>query len=122
MATTSKPRRPMTDLERLRALRLGSCNFPLASWAKRFAREMAAVARTDEGAVTDREAAALERLAWTYRRQLARAPAGVIPDAKPARPFRPLREVTEPGFKRDRQSARAQRQADKFARAMKGEW
>jgi hypothetical protein len=121
VATTQKPRRQMTELERLRALHLGSCGFPVGSWAKRFAREMSDIARS-EGAITDREAAALERLAWTYRRQLAGAPAGVVPGVKPERPSRPLRVVTEPGIKRDRMSAKAKNRAEKLARAMKGEW
>lgn len=121
---TVKPRRPMTDLERLRALHLGNCTFPVASWAKRFARDMGSVARGVDPAITDREAAALERLAWAYRRQLARAPAGVVPAVKPAPNVAPAFAGECPGQepKSARVSEKDRRRAEKLARAMKGEW
>lgn len=121
---TVKPRRPMTDLERQRALHVGRCTFPVASWAKRFASDMESVARGSEPDITEREAAALERLAWTYRRQLARAPAGVVPAVKPAPNVAPAFAGECPGQepKSARVSEKDRRRAERLARAMKAEW
>jgi hypothetical protein len=71
--------RPMSDLERARARALGACRFPTACFSKRFARTIAAQATSGE--ITEKQAAMLERLCWTYRRQIPRE---LVPAEEPA--------------------------------------
>lgn len=78
------PRRPMTHEERLRALHLAALRYAPGTWSKRFAREVGARVGTDNATITDREAKAMERLAWTFRRQLQKKGLGrFVPASKP---------------------------------------
>jgi hypothetical protein len=61
----------MNDRLRRIALALGGCSFLPGSAHKRFAREMAEAARSEQAVVTPRQAARLLRLAHRYRRQLS---------------------------------------------------
>lgn len=62
---------------------LHRCTFQPGIGAKRFAREMAQASRLRETPeLTERQAAWLESLAWTYRRQM---PAPLVPLEKPAK-------------------------------------
>lgn len=62
--------RPMTALERARALALGGCSFPCASFSKRFARALGS------GRISEREAARLAVQCYIYRRQVPSAAVG----------------------------------------------
>jgi hypothetical protein len=61
---------PMTEEDRRMARRLARCTFPVASWDKRFVREVAAAAQAPEAKITPKMRAQLERLTHRYRRQL----------------------------------------------------
>lgn len=74
-------RRPITDLERDRALALGSCRFSPGTFAKRWCHMMADRVRTGAATtITEKEAECLARMAWTFRRQLH---VRLVPDVKP---------------------------------------
>jgi hypothetical protein len=77
--TAPVPRRPMTDAEVALARALARCSFPVASWSKRFARELGAAAAAPQPTITEKQAAAMRRLVSTYRRQIAPAS---IPEAE----------------------------------------
>ncbi|MEN6533353.1 MAG: hypothetical protein ABFD89_06800 [Bryobacteraceae bacterium] len=58
------PRTPYSDDERIAALALRGCTFPLGSWDKRFVRSL------HSEALTERERPQLWRLFIRYRRQI----------------------------------------------------
>lgn len=62
--------RRMTADEQRMIEALARATFLPASWAKRFARDLAAQATAHEPKITDRQAEALAHLVHTYRRQL----------------------------------------------------
>jgi hypothetical protein len=62
--------RPMTDAEKAIAYALSLCRFPPATWTKRFARDLGDQARALAPVITDRQAAALLKVAHHYRKQL----------------------------------------------------
>lgn len=66
----SKERTPMTDRERYAARCLARCTFRIASYNKRFARAMGAIANEDDGALTQNQRNNLWRLVYRYRRQI----------------------------------------------------
>lgn len=107
----------MTDFQRIQAQLLARCRLPPASWSKRFAREIGALAQTPDAALSPREAAALERLCWTFRRQL---PEQYVPARKPppAESVPPVEAARQPRRPTPRQAARLA----KLERAMRGEW
>lgn len=85
-------RRAMTLVERHRALALFFCRMRPESPAKRFTRAIgtrvaeAMVAKVVP-LVSEREAAALERLAWGFRNQMAaRGDGHLVPEKEPPRP------------------------------------
>lgn len=95
MSRTRATFRPMTPLEKARALALGWCSFPPATFSKRFARTMAAQAR-GEALITEAQAVRLEVQCYIYRRQvpamarelvvsgqLQEIPPGIVPDTPP---------------------------------------
>jgi hypothetical protein len=60
---------------------LGRCSFLPASADKRFARDMAFLAKhSPNREITERQALNLMRLAWRYRRQM---PANLVPTERP---------------------------------------
>ena len=64
------------------ALALGSCSYPSASAQKRFARNMADIARlSPDKELSERQRHYMQLMAWRYRRQL---PAQFVPLNKPA--------------------------------------
>ena len=63
-------KRPMTDDEKLAAEYLNRCTFQVASFNKRFARDMASVARSNELMITERQSRTLWKLFFMYRRQI----------------------------------------------------
>lgn len=65
--------RRMTADEIQMAQALLRCSFPIASWSKRFARQVGAQAAAQEPKITQRQADAMYRLMHTYRRQLPSA-------------------------------------------------
>lgn len=65
---------PMTDDEKQAALLLDRCTFPVASFNKRFARNIASTARSPEPMVTERQSRTLWKLFYMFRRQIARLP------------------------------------------------
>jgi hypothetical protein len=69
------PRRPMSIDEQRMGEALGLCRVLPASFDKRFAAEMAACARDDAPAITEKQAECLCRLVHKYRRQI---PADVV--------------------------------------------
>jgi len=69
----------MADLAARRVQALAGCRFLPGHPHKRFARQVAAQL-AGGGALTERQAAYLELLCWTYRRQL---PPGLAPERKP---------------------------------------
>ena len=74
-----KEARPMTPDEVRMALALGACRFSPGTFAKRFAGQTAANAVHDQ-LITDKGAAFLRKLVWSYRRQI---PAAVVALAGP---------------------------------------
>ena len=63
-------KRPMTTDEQQAAQILTGCTFPVASYNKRFARDMASIARQDEPLITERQSRTLWKLFYMYRRQM----------------------------------------------------
>lgn len=113
----------MTPLQRRRAEWLARCRFPAASWSKRFAGEMST--RTGlEAVATWREAAALERLCWTYRAQLrallAKHGEPVLDLVPPCKPPPALPKPAAP--RTIRVNAKAAALTEKYRRAMEGRW
>lgn len=87
------PRSPMSDEEREMARHLGRCRFAPATSAKRFAFAIAARAEHDDPEISDREAAYLRSLVYTFRRQIPSdvvTLAGDVPAQR--RDFRALQE------------------------------
>jgi hypothetical protein len=72
---TPVPRRAMTADEIRMGEALGYCRVLPASFDKRFVGEMAACARDDEPAITEKQAECLRRLVHKYRQQI---PADVV--------------------------------------------
>lgn len=71
----------MTDHEIALAKALAACSYLPGSPDKRFAHTMAAAATNTPGiALSVKQQAYLQRMAWRYRRQL---PAALVPVAKP---------------------------------------
>jgi hypothetical protein len=71
--------RPLTAAEKESALALGRCSFPVASFSKRFARDLVAQVES-RGEITDRQASRLAIQAYIYRRQM---PAHLVPASPP---------------------------------------
>jgi hypothetical protein len=67
------PYRLMTPDEVAMAKALGECSFPVASWDKRFGRELGAQARLFPPWVTAAQAEHLRRMVKRYRRQIPKA-------------------------------------------------
>lgn len=61
----------MTPLERRAAFALGRCSFPIASWSKRFGRALHQQASQVDPRISERQAVALWRNVYTYRRQIS---------------------------------------------------
>lgn len=72
-ASTTGPRRAMTEAEISLILRLNGCRFSPGSWDKRFVRDMVGEASEVVPLVTERQAEQLPRLEKRYRKQLAAA-------------------------------------------------
>ncbi len=70
-ASTTGPRRLMTEAEISTILRLSECRFSPGSWDKRFVRDMQHEASQLNPLITERQAEQLPRLAHRYRKQLA---------------------------------------------------
>lgn len=71
--TTMKPRvvrHSMSEQEREMAIALGTCSLLPATAAKRIALTLAARAQAEEPEISDKEAAMLRSLVYTYRRQI----------------------------------------------------
>lgn len=64
--------RPMTDTEHTLALALARCTLPVASFVKRFARDLRAQAEVSRS-ITDRQARQLLIQAYRFRRQFPAA-------------------------------------------------
>lgn len=124
-------RRPMTLPERTRAQAIGLTRMPGATWAKRFSRELrervlGAGADGQPPLISEREAAALVRLCWTFRRQLGDA---LVPNQKERswavevrdRP-RPGQPAAPPSTPLERLRRRKPEQAAKYERALQGRW
>lgn len=118
-------RRPMTALEKKRAIALGPLRYPVGRFPKSFARDMAALARETNPEVTERQAATLEFLAWRYREQAtmgavtscpssSRLPCSNSPSALRSRPGGPGRTRREPPKVREVR--------EKYERAREGKW
>lgn len=109
MSRAPVPRRPMTPDEIRMGEALGLCRFVPASFDKRFVGEMAACARDEAPAITEKQATLLRRMVHRYRRQLPReilalagecpppmwetppaapTPAAAVPPSPAARPVR----------------------------------
>lgn len=63
-----KPRHPATDIERQMLDDLAHCTFQVASWDKRFVRNIVSAVRFDIG-ITEKQAALIPTLHYRYRRQ-----------------------------------------------------
>jgi hypothetical protein len=70
-ASTTGPRRLMTEAEITTILRLSECSFSPGSWDKRFVHDMVHEASQLNPLITEKQAAQLPRLAQRYRKQLA---------------------------------------------------
>jgi hypothetical protein len=71
----------MTPDEIALATALGQCSYPPATANKRFARNMAFLAKNSpEKELSDRQRHYMQQMAWTYRRQI---PAHLVPVSKP---------------------------------------
>jgi hypothetical protein len=60
----------MTDDDKAAALALAGCTFPVASYNKRFAGDMARIARQAEPVITERQQKTLWKLVYMFRRQI----------------------------------------------------
>lgn len=69
----------MTDADYRTIQALACCHFYPGSWVKRFVRDLATFPREKE--LSEKQAAALARVAWHYRKQLARH--GVAVETRP---------------------------------------
>lgn len=74
--------RAMTDLEHDRAMALGKCTFPTASFSKRFARNLRAQL-TNTATITERQAALMAVQCYIYRRQFRGNDAHLVPANPP---------------------------------------
>lgn len=70
-ASTTGPRRLMTEGEISLILKLSACSFAPASWDKRFVRDMVHEASQLNPLITEKQAEQLPRLEHKYRKQLA---------------------------------------------------
>lgn len=77
-------RRLGTPLEIARANALSDCRFTPGTFHKRFARETCSHIALN-GIITQKQAECIERMAWTYRRQL---PPQLVPGAQPPLPWK----------------------------------
>ena len=68
---TEKHRTPMTDLDRRAAECLHGCVFVPGTATKRFARDMAALARSPDAAITEAQRAYLFTACHRFRRQIS---------------------------------------------------
>lgn len=119
-------RRPMTDLEKRRAIALGPLRYPVGRFPKGFARDMAALAREANPEVTERQAATLDRLAWTYRKQLCCRGAGEVVPAEEPPPLPPpsrRSEAASAGAGRTRREPpKVRKDREKYERIKEGKW
>jgi hypothetical protein len=67
------PRFALTDTDRLLIGHLRLCSFPIASFAKRFARNMGHLVDAHDGRISAKERACLCSLVWRFRRQISTA-------------------------------------------------
>lgn len=72
------PRFPLTDTDRLLIVHLRRCSFPMASFAKRFARNMGSIMDGIDGRISAKEKACVCSLVWRFRRQI---PAAIVAKA-----------------------------------------
>ena len=63
---------PMSDDQRLAAKLLVKCRFLPGSWNKRFAKDIAYMAQSDEPYLTDRQSKTLWKLFYMHRKQISR--------------------------------------------------
>lgn len=61
--------REASGLERRKVSCLSQCNFTPGTFSKRFIRELKAQIY-ETGAITEKQAAVVEKMCWTFRRQL----------------------------------------------------
>lgn len=64
------PRFALTETDRLLIGHLRRCSFPIASFAKRFARNMGHLVDAFEGRISAKERACVCSLVWRFRRQI----------------------------------------------------
>lgn len=69
----------MSDVDYRTIQALARCSFYPGSWVKRFVRDLSMYPREKE--LTPKQAAALAKVAWHYRKQLARH--GVVVETRP---------------------------------------
>lgn len=72
------PRFPLTETDRLLIGHLRRCSFPMASFAKRFARNMGSIMDGNDGRISAKEKACVCSLVWRFRRQI---PAAIVAKA-----------------------------------------
>lgn len=72
------PPTPLDDTDRLLIQNLRRCSFQVASFDKRFARNMGHTADRTAGTLTDRQRSCLNALVYRYRRQI---PAPIVAKA-----------------------------------------
>ena len=61
----------MTEVDIAAAHCLASCTFQVGSFNKRFARNIAGIARSEQPELTEKQLTNLWRLVWRYRRQIS---------------------------------------------------
>lgn len=69
----------MNDIDYRTIQALARCSFYPGSWVKRFVRDVSTYPREKE--LSEKQAAALAKVAWHYRKQLARH--GVVVETRP---------------------------------------
>lgn len=69
----------MTDLDYRTIQALARCSFQPGSWPKRFVRDLATY--PPERELSEKQQAALARIAWLFRKQLARQ--GIVVETRP---------------------------------------
>jgi len=87
--TNPLPRTPFTDEQRRKAALLSRCTFLPASWDKRYARDIWALAQDADGGLTEKQAAHLERMYWRYRRQISAMNGDIPPFVEPPKQEKP---------------------------------
>lgn len=90
----------MTDADYRTIQALAHCSFYPGSWVKRFVRDLSTYPREKE--LTEKQALALAKVAWHYRKQLARhgvaietRPPGVLGTDREARQSQSDRDALE---------------------------